>query len=650
MPIQTTAPSRPATPGRGGVWEPLPSIIYGYAVHPLSPSHRDTRISSRPRLSNVTQASTASSFIHRDVVALEVGDEVYAFEKYTPRGKETEGVWYRGSVITFILAKTWSDPPSSYVVCTTRRPPVAWNGTSDPSSSRGPRLEEPQQVFIGIFPGSHIYIREELPDAEGSLADVAAAFQNDSRLTVADAHKPKTPASREMEEEDRKSFRLGPPPEQANSSRAGLPVYPASIRSLSPTGSQNIKPLPPRPSLKSNDETASGAAQPIVDEIASALREWHMLMFQYLARRDYQLFRTVREHIEALHLGRRQLLTQTLSDEETANLRRDCVARLVNGNIVQNLDVIVRHPNGGGLVTVDVEGDIDTRNWMSAVRMYALQASLAYADTSGDVAKLRSRQSLDMFYSTSPLPTPAHSAFPEYNRPKTSSFASPPYRHSGVSTPKFFHVFLEQRAFVASPCAPGETAELYFSLYNKSDARFVTEDFCVILNHNGVLARDPPARIRTLFTDLAQSDIQGTIFLVCRIVRNGSVKIGTNLSSGIPQDSAYRGSPSTVWSSSPTDVSPSGNSSTTLFTMSDGGTTFRRPFGCAVLELSQLTKVATDPAEVSSTKEHTMPIFTPVNEATFSMLHQDIINGNNKEFEKSPRYALSIESTAVSER
>jgi hypothetical protein len=84
--------------------------------------------------------------------------------------------------------------------------------------------------------------------------------------------------------------------------------------------------------------------------------------------------------------------------------------------------------------------------------------------------------------------------------------------------------------------------------------------------------------------------------------------------------------------------------------MSDGGTTFRRPFGCAVLELSQLTKVATDPAEVSSTKEHTMPIFTPVNEATFSMLHQDIINGNNKEFEKSPRYAFSIELTASSER
>ncbi|KAF8270253.1 C2 domain in Dock180 and Zizimin proteins-domain-containing protein [Lactarius quietus] len=561
------------------MWEPLPSIIYGYAVHPLSPSHRDTRISHRPRLSTVTEASTTESFIHRDVVALEVGDEVYAFEKYIPRGKETEGIWYRG-----------------YVVCTTRRPPVSWNAPSDPSSSRGPRLEEPQQFQNGIRRG-----------ADSSTKP------------------PRTPGFRgEDEEEDlmamRKSFKLAPL--LIKRIRRGRPYrLPRSVRSLSPTESHNMKPLPPRPSLKSNDETKSGSGQPIVDEIASALREWHMLMFQYLARREYQLFQTVREHIEALHSGRRQLLAQTLSDEETANLRRDCVARLVSGNIVQNLDVIVRHPVGGGLVTVDVEGEIDTRNWMSAVRIYALQASLAFADVSGDGSKaLRSRHSLDLF-STSPLPTPAHSAFPEL----------------------FFHVFLELRAFVATPCAPGETAELYFSLYNKSDARFVTEDFYVVLNHNGVLARDPSARIRTLFTDLAPSDIQGTIFLVCKIIRNGSVKIGPNPSSGIPQDHGYRGSQASGWNSSSLDIA----SGTHLLNMSDGGAAFRRPFGCAVLELSQLSKVATDSAEVSSTKEHSMPIFTPVNEATFSMLHQDIINSNSKEFEKSPRAEMIAVSVKV---
>jgi hypothetical protein len=185
-------------------------------------------------------------------------------------------------------------------------------------------------------------------------------------------------------------------------------------------------------------------------------------------------------------------------------------------------------------------------------------------------------------------------------------------------------------------------------LYNKSDARFVTEEFCVILNHNGVLARDPSARIRALFTDLAPPDIQGTIFLVCRIVRNGSVKIGSNLSSGIPQDNGHRGSHSSGWSSSPTESSPGGNFAN-LGTL-DGCAALRRPFGCAVLELTQLTRVLTDPTEVSSTKEHSMPIFAPVNEATFSMLHQDIINNNNKEFEKSSRYAVVIEGAACSKR
>lgn len=85
---------------RKGVWEPLPLIVYGYAIHPLSPSRRDTRMSNRTRLSTFTEASTNSDNLgHRDVVSLEVGDQVYAFERYTPRAKEVEGVWYRGCVI-----------------------------------------------------------------------------------------------------------------------------------------------------------------------------------------------------------------------------------------------------------------------------------------------------------------------------------------------------------------------------------------------------------------------------------------------------------------------------------------------------------------------------------------------------------------------
>lgn len=467
------------------------------------------------------------------------------------------------------------------------------------------------------------------------------------------------PVKEEEEDNDpgRRNFRLAPPPDQANSSRAGLPVYPASIRSISPD-SQMLKPLPPRPSLKSGDDTVSGATQPIVDEIASALREWHTLMFRYLARRDYKLFHIVRDHIEALHLGRRQLLAQTLSAEETVNLRRDCVARLVSGNIVQGLDVIVRHPTWGALVTVDVEGEIDPRSWVSAVRMYAMQTSLAYMNVSQDSKLPTIGPNID-YTSVGPLPTPANSAFPDYSRSKgqaRSLGSLGPPQPEKQTTAKFYHIFLDVRAFVASPCAPGETAELFFSLYNKTETRFVTEEFCAVLNHNGVLARDPSARIRTLFTDLAQSDVQDPLYLVCRIVRNGALKIGNSMGSGMPTD-ARRGSeasaradatPSSPGYISTGEMSPGYHSQTPVSPRgafpTDSPALFRRPFACAVLELAQLSKMAADESDVSSTREHTMPIFVPTNEALFSMLHQDIIAGNSKEYEKSPRSVVLLTS------
>ncbi|KAL0580339.1 Deoxycytidine kinase 1 [Marasmius crinis-equi] len=643
------------------MWEPLPLIVYGYAVHPLNPARRDTRYSSRPnrdRLSVVTEASTDDQ-AHKDVVSLEVGDEVYAFEKYTPKGKEVEGVWYRG-----------------YVVCTTRRPPVTLAQAGESSSSRtNPRAEELQQVFIGIFPASHIHVRDELSDAEGRLLTIARSLNGSE--TVSGSSSPSTSDGYSMawnrerihpgmealkeEEEDtetvatasRKSFRLGPAPDQASISRFGPQVhYNKSVRSSSP---EEAKPLPPRPSLKSGDDTVSGATQPIIDEIASALREWHSLMFRYLARRDYKLFHTVRDHIEALHLGRRQLLAQTLSAEETISLRRDCVTRLVSGNVVQGLDVIVRHPTWGGLVTVDVEGEIDVRSWVSAVRMYAMQLSLAYLNVSPDDSLTRPvNHSFSEQIASGPLPTPASSAFPEmsHRKSRSRSTAVRPLLAQRSSAVKFYHVFLDVRAFVASLCSPGETVELFFSLYRKQEGRwqFISEDFCAVLNHNGVLARDPSHRIRTLFVDLASSDLQDSIYLVCKIVRNGALKLGNNMSSGVGDrerkgsETRFESGTTTGYAESFGPVSPG---SPRTLTVHDNVVQFRRPFGCAVVELTQLSKMVAEGADVSPNKEYTMPIYVPTHEVSFSMLHHNIIEGNTREYEKSARAEMLAVSVKV---
>jgi dedicator of cytokinesis protein 3 len=81
---------------RKGVWEPLPLIAYGYAIHPLSTDAENRK--SRPNGVHSADTDNHDSLASRDIVQLEVGDNVYAFEQYTPKAKETSGIWYRGYV------------------------------------------------------------------------------------------------------------------------------------------------------------------------------------------------------------------------------------------------------------------------------------------------------------------------------------------------------------------------------------------------------------------------------------------------------------------------------------------------------------------------------------------------------------------------
>lgn len=516
-------------------------------------------------------------------------------------------------------------------------------------------MEEPQQVFIGIFPASHIFVRDELPDAEGRLPELAHSLASGVNFVGPNGDgweakssiiiDPSRDVAPETEGQSlKRQFRAHM--DHVSLSKTAFPVYSTSLRSnsvrslslrsSSPSGSHIDKLLPPRPSLKSGDDTASGARQPIIDEIASALREWHTLMFHYLAKRDYKLFHVVREHIEALHSGRRQLLAQTLNEEETVNMRRECVIRLVSGNIVQGLDVIVRHPTWGGLVNVDIDNVPDHRSWISAVRMYSMQTSLAYLNFEEEVEVKPYRASTDQLL-TGAVSTPSYSAFPELSSCRQSHFGTIKSALRQPST-KFYHIFLELRAFVASPCAPGETAELFFSLYKKQGTQFVTEDFCAVLNHNGVLARDPTAKVRTLFIDLAYADIQDPIYLVCRIVRNGSFKLSLSTVNGASENGKRSGE-TTSKSDSTWDLkNGTSTNGTRSIPSSEAGSQVRRPFGCAVLELTQLSKMVTDQNESTAIREHTMPIYVPTSEASFSMIHQSIINNITKEYEKSPRY------------
>lgn len=226
-----------------------------------------------------------------------------------------------------------------------------------------------------------------------------------------------------------------------------------------------------------------------------------------------------------------------------------------------------------------------------------------------------------------------------------------------------YHCLFDFRAFVASPCAPGETCELFFSLYSKTQSRFLTEEYCLVLNHNGSPARDAERRLgklRTLFADLRADDVQSGTYLVCRIVRNGSMKIGTEASSvGSPDSRPKNRRGSTMFSDAPskwrssvsipdsiTDDSASTTSgyeprrTRTIDTQQSRGSFsssksggIRRPFGCAVFELPTITRLTGDVGG----EDLAMPIYVARDEASFATLHADIILHNERAYDRSPR-------------
>ncbi|SPO22504.1 related to dedicator of cytokinesis protein 3 [Ustilago trichophora] len=628
-------------------WEPLPKILYGLATHPFSP---ETDVLESSTIPLESLPADVVQNLEENLISLELGDEVYVFEQLG----HSDVSWCRG-----------------YVVSTNRLPATATSASSlsdystfhalGQDSNTTPLNEEPQ-VYVGVFPTTHVHIREQLDDAEMRLASV---YEHAKQLGIVGATAPLPRQRTHMEtlpEVDESSSQPSSPNQQ---SAAQLPSIESRSHEIGTNGQIVPRPPPPLPSLKCGDETLSGVHEPLVDEISCALREWSALMYNYLGQRDYELLNTVKDHIQLLYTARKQLLAQTLSAEEVSKLRRECVARLVKANVAQGLDVIVRHPGRGGLVDFDINSKhADPDSWVSGIRLFALQAALAYVDQQDDTSPTAAPGGMDLsasnaFGITSPNTTSAgvlagisndytrapgtggrQASVSTLHRGRLNSIVSTNAQGgddlaASSATAKYFHVFIDLRAFVATPCTAGEVVELYFSLYNRAESRFLTEEFCIILNHRGVPAKEASGQVskmRALFTELSATDMHD-LNVVCRIVRNGGMRIGEIKATPLGaagQDQLH--------DRTDTFADPSlANTPSFRSKRMTGDRSFRRPFGCAVLELGQHHHFQTDVATSSTMREHVMPIFIPVNEAAFSTLHQDIIASRTREFEKSPR-------------
>lgn len=65
----------------------------------------------------------------------------------------------------------------------------------------------------------------------------------------------------------------------------------------------------------------------------------------------------------------------------------------------------------------------------------------------------------------------------------------------------------------------------------------------------------------------------------------------------------------------------------------DGRPSYRRPLGCAVIEMPLLSKLVSD----AQGTEVIMPIYIPRDEASFATLHEDVIHRRSKEFYTTSR-------------
>ena len=159
----------------------------------------------------------------------------------------------------------------------------------------------------------------------------------------------------------------------AGPSRTPRPKSLIAERRKTIDGEDEEKEQPPLPRLTAGDSTLAGQQWPLVDEIACAIRDWYQRLPTYLVNRNYRLFTTVIQHIDALWLGRRQLLSQTLSGDELSRVRRECVSRLVKCNVAQGLEVIVRSLEDGSVMVMDKERAYSGATWISGISAYVQQ-------------------------------------------------------------------------------------------------------------------------------------------------------------------------------------------------------------------------------------------------------------------------------------
>lgn len=270
------------------------------------------------------------------------------------------------------------------------------------TSVKGQTLEA--RVFSGIFPRACVEVREVLGEGKDTANQEAA---NDSGRGSQYAHPTNGIVTPTESTRATSPFAKGSGPNARRASKSDtVSVLPSSlIRPLSQRKSARKRagsthsqwtsreehlqqlmlplspisdptaPRPPAPvpMLKIGDETPTSAQEPLVDEIASCLREWHSTkVHELLLARKYGSLDKMSRLVNRLDTARRQLLHKVLTAKELEKVREATVWDLVAGNKMLCGDVIVRSPSQRGRI---LTGDD------SAIEVTKLQSMMSLLDS-----------------------------------------------------------------------------------------------------------------------------------------------------------------------------------------------------------------------------------------------------------------------------
>ncbi|KAK7747921.1 Deoxycytidine kinase 1 [Cytospora paraplurivora] len=296
-------------------WQPLPRIAFAIAAYPFQ--------SQGP-----------------EELPLEIGDELYIIEE-TP-----DGNWLRG----YLVAQ-----PSLLAGLT---------------SVKGQTLEA--RIYNGIFPRSCVEVREVLGETEDS--DGTLDSEDPAHLTGSDLAKGGLPSH--IRGHRRKDGELGlsdtgrvkgwtqdteDDGTDGLDGRLSVPVHRV------PDGP---RPQAPVPMLKIGDETPTSASEPLIDEIASCLREWHSTnLHELLLSRQYSKLDSLGHLITALYFARQQFLHNVLTACEYRHLREKTVWDLVRVNKLCGGEVIVRDPNERGRVLTADDSVVEVTKLQSVMSL-----------------------------------------------------------------------------------------------------------------------------------------------------------------------------------------------------------------------------------------------------------------------------------------